>query len=314
MSRPLTRVLALCMVTATLPLYAAEDPGIALPPVPQDVVLAASDPAMPIRHVSAQVSDSAATDDGDGSASALSLGPRTLRVSPGTTAIVEVAIDHLNRLVTPFAAPQVRTVSPATTQVEGSAVYVATASEDPVSLFITEAGDPATAISLTLAPRHIPPREVRLVLTGGVVRAPAPTVTPPRAVIARDDQPYVEHLAAALRALAQNRVPAGYAPRKAGRGEHAACRQPGLSVSIAQVLEGPGLRLLAARARNQGKEPVDLEEGRCTADAGSVVAAVAAWPRSRLAPGEETELYVALRPREPDADVDNRRSFLGGKP
>jgi conjugal transfer pilus assembly protein TraK len=313
MSRPLIRALALGMLTAMTPLHAAEDPGIALPSVPRELVLAASDTAMPIRHVSAQVSDSAAPDDEDASATALSLGPRTLRVSPGTTAIVEVAIDHLNRLVTPFVAPQVRTVSPATTQVDGSAIYVATSSEDPVSLFITEAGDPATAISLTLAPRHIPPREVRLVLTGGVVRAPAPTVTPPSAVV-RDDQPYVEHLAAALRALAQNRVPAGYALRKARRGEHAACLQPGLSVSTAQVLEGPGLRLLAARARNQGKEPIELEEGRCTGDAGSVVAAVAAWPRSRLAPGEETELYVALRPREPDADVDDRRSFLGGKP
>ena len=313
MSRPLTRVLVLGMLTATLPLHAAEDPGIALPPVPRELLLGANDTTMPIRHVSAQVSDGAAPDDEDASATALSLGPRTIRVSPGTTAIVEVAIDHLNRIVTPFAAPQVRTVSPATTQVDGSAIYVATASEDPVSLFITEAGDTATAISLTLAPRHIPPREVRLVQTGGVVRAPAPTVTPPSAVV-REDQPYVEHIAAALRALAQNRVPAGYAPRKAGRGEHAACRQPGLSVSTTQVLEGRGLRLLAARARNQGKEPIELEEGRCTGDAGSVVAAVAAWPRSRLAPGEETELYIALRPREPDADADNRPWLPGAKP
>ena len=86
-----------------------------------------------------------------------------------------MAIDHLNRIVTPFAAPQVRTVSQATTQVDGSAIYVATATEEPVSLFITEAGDTATALSLTLAPRHIPPREVRLVLAGGsLVRTAAP--------------------------------------------------------------------------------------------------------------------------------------------
>ena len=314
MSRPLTRMLALGMLTATLPLHAAEDPGIALPPVPQDVVLAANDTAMPIRHVSAQVSDGAAVDDQDAPATALSLGPKIIRVSPGTTAIVEVAIDHLNRIVTPFASPQVRTVSPATTQVDGSAVYVATASEDPVSLFITEAGDTATAISLTLAPRHIPPREVRLVLTGGVVRASAPSVTPPPAIIARDDQPYVEQIAAAFRALAQNRVPDGYRLRKAGRGERAACRQPGLSVATAQVLEGRGLRVLAARARNQGKQPVELEEGRCTGDSDSMVAAVAAWPRSRLAPGEEAELYVALRPRDPGNERGERPSLLGGKP
>jgi conjugal transfer pilus assembly protein TraK len=312
MSRTLTRVLAFGMLTAIMPLHAAEDPGIALPPVPRDLVLAANDTAVPIRHVSAQVSDGAAADDGDAPATALSLGPKTIRVSPGTTAIVEVAIDHLNRIVTPFASPQVRTVSPATTQVDGNAVYVATASEEPVSLFITEAGDTATAISLTLAPRHIPPREVRLVLTGGLVRAPAPPVIPPRAIVTRDDQPYVEQIAAAFRALAQNRVPAGYRLRKAGRGERAACRQPGLSVATAQVLEGRGLRILAARARNQGKHPIVLDEGRCSADAGSIVAAVAAWPRSRLAPGEETELYVAVRPGESDRETGDRPSLLGG--
>jgi len=132
-------VLVLGMRTATSPLQAAEDPGIALPPVPRDLVLAANDAAMPIRHVAADATDGGASDDGDAAATALSLGPKTIRASPGTTTIVEVAIDHLNRLVTPIASPQVRTVSPATTQVDGSAVYVAAASEDPVSLFITEA-------------------------------------------------------------------------------------------------------------------------------------------------------------------------------
>jgi conjugal transfer pilus assembly protein TraK len=37
---------------------------------------------------------------GEAPAATLSLGPKTIRVSPGTTAIVEVAIDHLNRIVT----------------------------------------------------------------------------------------------------------------------------------------------------------------------------------------------------------------------
>ena len=131
--------------------------------------------------------------------------------------------------------------------------------------------------------------------------------------MARNDQPYVEHLATAFRALAQNRVPAGYRLRKAGRKERVACRQPGLSVTTAQVLEGRGLRILAARARNKGKHPIVLEEHRCSADAGSVVAAVAAWPRSRLAPGEETELYLALRPRESARERGERPSLLGGR-
>jgi conjugal transfer pilus assembly protein TraK len=293
-------------------LPATEDPGIYLPAVPREVLLAVNETPARIRHVSAKVIDAAGSESEEVPAATLSLGPKTIRVAPGTTAIVEVAIDHLNRIVTPFSAPQVRTVSPATTQVDGNAVYVATANEDPVSLFITEKGDTATAISLTLAPRHIPPREVRLVLTGGVVRAPAPSVKAPR-TMARNDQPYVEHLATAFRALARNRVPPGFRLRKAGRKERVACRQPGLSVNTVQVLEGRGLRILAARARNKGKHPIALDEHRCGADAGTVVAAVAAWPKSRLAPGDQTEVYLALRPREPARGRDDRPSLLGDR-
>jgi conjugal transfer pilus assembly protein TraK len=313
MTRILTCALGLGALFVSVPLQATEDPGIALPLVPRAVLLAANDEPGRIRHVSAEVPAEHAPDTGTAPAATLALGPKTVRVAPGTTAIVEVAIDHLNRIVTPFASPQVRTVSRATTQVDGNAIYVATASEEPVSLFITEAGDTATAISLTLAPRHIPPREVRLVLTGGVVpvRTAAPAIKPPRPLV-RNDQPYVEHIASAFRALAQNRVPAGYELRKVGRGERLDCRQPELSVSTAQVFEGRGLRILSARVRNRGKQSIVLEEYRCGADRGAVVAAVAAWPRSHLAPGEEAELYVAVRVGEPDSETGDRPSLLGG--
>jgi len=121
----------LLALIGTGPLQAADDPGIELPPVPRAVLAAARIGAASggFRHVSVSKGEGTGT-------AALELGPRTLVVTPGTTAIVEVAIDHLNRIVTPFAAPRVRTVSQATTQVEGNAVYVATASEDPVSLYI----------------------------------------------------------------------------------------------------------------------------------------------------------------------------------
>jgi hypothetical protein len=188
MNRTLICALGLGALASTVPLQAAEDPGIVLPSVPRELLLAANDRPATIRHVSAEVSVDDAPEVGEAPAATLALGPKTIRVSPGTTAIVEVAIDHLNRIVTPFASPQVRTVSRATTQVDGNAIYVATASEEPVSLFITEAGDTATAISLTLAPRHIPPREVRLVLTGGLIRTAASKIRPPRPLV-RNDQP-----------------------------------------------------------------------------------------------------------------------------
>ena len=55
---------------------------------------------------------------------ALELGPRNVTITPGTTALIEIAIDHLNRIVTPFANPVVRTVSAASTTVDGRVVDV----------------------------------------------------------------------------------------------------------------------------------------------------------------------------------------------
>jgi conjugal transfer pilus assembly protein TraK len=299
------------VLASSMSLQAAEDPGIALPSVPRSVLLAANEAPAMIRHVSASSSDLDTGYAPEPSATALALGPKTIQVAPGTTTIVEVAIDHLNRLLTPFAAPQVRTVSQATTQVDGNAVYVATATEEPVSLFITEADDTAMAISLTLAPRHIPPREVRLVLTGGTVPTAAPRARPSRPLV-RNDQPYVEQIASVFRALARDRVPAGFELRKARRGECVSCGHLGLSVTTVQVFEGQGRRILVAKARNRGEESIVLDEHRCGVDAGALVAAVAAWPRTRLAPGEETEVFVAVHPDELDHESGDRLAFLDG--
>jgi hypothetical protein len=76
----------------TAPLLAAEDLGIALPPVPRALLLAANDAPGRIRHVSAASSDNDRSDTGGAPATSLQLGPKTIRVSPGTTAIVEVSV------------------------------------------------------------------------------------------------------------------------------------------------------------------------------------------------------------------------------
>jgi conjugal transfer pilus assembly protein TraK len=83
-------------------------------------------------------------------------------------------------------------------------------------------------------------------------------------------------------------------------------------VTTGQVLEGHDLKLLTARVRNSGRGTLELEERACTSAVKKTVAAVAAWPRVRLAPGEETELYVAVRAREPERERRDRPSLLGG--
>jgi conjugal transfer pilus assembly protein TraK len=304
----LSLCLGIAALVTVLPLRAADDPGIALPPVPRSLLAAAGSGEgfgvfRPVAAKAAKAGKRTAT---------LELGPRIVHVSPGTTAIVEVAIDHLNRILTPFANPKVRTVSEATTQVDGNVVYVATASEAPVSLYITDGDDPQTALALTLAPRHIPPREVRLVLAPGSAE-PVSVVSARSKDSAARTEPYVEQLAAAFRALAESRIPAGFGLRPAGRAERVSCTQAGLAVRTGQVLEGHALRLLVARVRNRGAASVEIDEHACRASAGEV-AAVAAWPRRWLAPGEAAELYVAVRLPEPERARPDRPSLLGGRP
>ena len=277
---------------------AAEDVGIELPAVPAAVMGGA-------RFVKV-----AATTEGSvGTDRVLELGPKTVTVEPGTTAIVEVAINHLNRIVTPFAAPQVRTVSTATTQVDGNVVYVATASEEPVALYVTDGQDPQTALSLTLAPRHLPPREIRLQPSGGPWRGGIArgTTTPALA------QPYVEGLVAAFRDLAKNRLPPGQDLRRARRGEGIRCSQPGLTVSSGQVLDGQRLAIVTGVARNTRASALELEERSCAVGLDGGVLAVAAWPRVWLGPGEATEVFVAVRPRDSDQERRDRPSLLDGE-
>jgi len=234
---------------------------------------------------------------------ALELGPRSVSVPPGTTALVEIAIDHLNRIVTPFQNPVVHTVSPASTSVNGRVVYVATATEEPVALYIGDGPSSDLALSLTLAPRAIPPREIRLTVpgyrgSGNAIAGTAPEAVGPPTVLPGlpsglgGNQPYVETIADLLRAMAQRRLPAGYQVRK-GAGLKARCA-PGLKITNTQLTQGPTASVLTVGVRNGGAGTIPANASACAVDQHSV-AAVGAWPLKTLAPGQETEIFLVLQ-------------------
>jgi len=66
MTRTLICALGFGALFGSVPLQAAEDPGIALPPVPRELLLAANDAPATIRHVAAGVSVEDAPDVGLG--------------------------------------------------------------------------------------------------------------------------------------------------------------------------------------------------------------------------------------------------------
>jgi len=245
---------------------------------------------------------------------AMELGPREVTVSPGTTVLIEIALGHLNRIVTPFADPVLHTVSDASTRIDGRVLYVATNSEEPVSLYITDGPESETALSLTLAPRYIPPREIRLHVpgyrppsaqagTGGMALSSPRTPAAPApdhsgrlanagagytAVGASSD--YVTGLVDALRASARGGVPSGWHIEKAAE---VRCKGT-LKVRRTRLLVGPTAAVAIAGVRNGGPLEQTVDEHSCSTSEGQV-AAVAAWPRRRLAAREETEVYLVVQ-------------------
>ena len=268
-------------------------------------------------------SGSDASGSGAGTTQAvLELGPRTVTVRPGANAILELAIDHLNRIVTPFSRPSVRTVSSISTEVDGNVLYVATAEETPATLYISDGDDARTTIGLTLAPRRVPPREIRLQVPG--VKASrsigsndstqdrAAALMPETMIAAtwRQPQRYVEELTAGFRSLALGEVPDGYSERRARNSETVSCGE-GLSIRRARAFDGGPLRFITAKVSARSGKTISLNAQRCRLRSGDPIAAVALWPSIELKANTEADLIVAVRL---DRDDDTRRSGLGGRP
>lgn len=231
-----------------------------------------------------------------------------LKVMSGVNEIVEVALGHLNRIVTPFEAPEVYTASQAKTKVVGNVVYVGTDKAVPIGLYITNKGDDgAEAISLTLVPKRIPSRELRVQIqtysSGGDSRTRR----------WEESQPYVETIRNLLRTLALGDRPAGYELREKPTKWAPLCRAPEelkeliFSFAQGQSALGHHFEVAIGTVKNGADHPVELDETWC---AGDGIAAVAFWPRNLIEPGQATEVYVVKR-HEPAARAPERRSLLG---
>lgn len=234
-----------------------------------------------------------------------------LTMEPGVNQIVPVAIGHLNRIVTPFGTPVVTTMSEnATTEVRQNVVYVGTEDEAPVTAFITENGDQSRALSLTLVPQRIPPRELFVRMADGYsVGVP---YSNPAAERWEMSQPYVETIRSVFRSIALGELPQGYAMSKVtGAIRLPQCQMSGLAFDFArgQVLSGHSLSVLIGVVRNVSGMPLEIKEAAC---GDWDVAAVAAWPRNVLEPGERSEVYVARRVGKNKPATSKRPSLLGG--
>lgn len=219
-----------------------------------------------------------------------------VEIRPGRNEVLQVARNHLNRFVTPFANPVVKTTATATTtSAEGSIVYMATGGTDPVSLFIIDGDSPEHAITLTLIPRDVPAVSTQLRLDGYIASA-APSRKEAERFEAADD--FVATIRETFKLLAQGEIPPGYGLRNI-RGytpEVPQCVMPGIRSVPAQELTGSNVVVLVSKVTNTTSTPQVIDEASCASDR---VVAVAAWPHVDLLPGQSSELFIALRRDQP---------------
>lgn len=232
--------------------------------------------------------------------------PPVLTLNRGVTEAIPIGLHHLNRFRTPFRELRIETTSEAQIKKEGGSFYVATDGPEAVALFLIDKNNADNAVSLLLKPYELPPADVRLEVPWATMTPPAPSSDREGSWDTR--QPYVASLSHLFRGLALRQVPAGY--RIETVSDHSAstlpCDLAGVRIELKQRIEGSALFALVARVSNPGVTSVTIDESAC---AGPNVLAAAAWPLTLLEPGDETELFVALRTVEP-APPSTRPSVL----
>lgn len=256
--------------------------GVSLPAVPGTVAAAAVEAGANARQGLDEPSESLANIAADSNI--------TLEVVPGTTELVRIARNYLNRIITPFEDPKLLTVNPVEVRKEGSSIYLTTASEKPVGVHILP-NDPedTRSISLTLIPARIPPKTIQLKWGEHASVATLPVSTA-RAKRWEQSSSYEEKLLELVEVVARGQVPEGYSLSAAP--DAVPCALPGVKFFVGQRLTGSRFSVLVLRATNTGRSTIEiLSHAGCNVPG---VALVAPWPQAYLEPGASTEVYVAV--------------------
>lgn len=237
--------------------------------------------------------------------------PFVINVEPGINQLIPIAKGHYNRIVTPFDTPFINTVSEATIDAHKNVIYVATNDDYPVTLFISpDVDDESMALSLTLAPKKIPPIEASLKLSEETV---SNIPVRHKAKKWEESQPYVDTIVTAMKNLALGDIPDGYAMSKIKTGDsYPTCLQKDMKYDFArgQFLRGHNFNIVIGTIQNTSDSVKEVDEYACID--GSIVAA-SAWPNTILEPGAKSEMYVIMKKISRPVISRKRKSLLSAE-
>jgi len=238
--------------------------------------------------------------------------PLIIDMEPGINQVLPISQGYLNRIVTPFEEPFVNTVSKATIEIHKNIIYVVSEEKTPVTLFITpDATDESVALSLTLAPKKIPPVEATLRFKSNdssIMR-----FNTSKAKKWEEGAPYVSKIKDIMKSLALYDLPNGYSLGKPVNSQHSPyCMQKGMVFTFenGQYLKGHHFDVSVGVVKNASNIPLEVDEaGSCM---NGSIAAVSSWPRVVLNPGERSEFIVVFRNDLKEKTYKKRNSVLSG--
>ena len=233
--------------------------------------------------------------------------PVKLQISPGQQQPVTLSRLHLNRIVTPFPAPQIRTIDQADIRIEGSVIYLSSQQEEPFVVYITPHDSEVHALSLLVTPLDVPPKEIQLTLSKQWLQK----LNRNREVAKRFEEAgdYQHTITEVLSTLVKGQIPEGYDLGKVHKTNFQPCQQDGLmfDFSKGQHVQGHHFNVLVGTARNTTEKPVTFKEPNCHSQN---VAAVSMWPKNTLYPGQRRELFILSSTTEPESAPVIRPSLL----
>lgn len=215
--------------------------------------------------------------------------PLELEVTPGSNEVVTISRGHLNRIVTPFENPKFKSTGEVTTETQANVIYVASDATSPVGIFIyDDAGGPA--ISLSLLPKVVPPREIRLKLAASHSNFGQPGSSNP--LPTETAAPYMQAMTDLLVTIGTGKVPTGYTLNKPTQDDEVLyfCTLPGLQLRLAQVLDGRKWAVGVLQVKNTSGFPVEIRESDCLSEG---VLAISSYPNAVIKPGHQGELYIS---------------------
>ena len=230
--------------------------------------------------------------------------PAKMQVSPGQQHAVSLSRLHLNRIVTPFTSPQVRTIDQAEIRIEGSVLYLSSQKEEPFVVYITEHNNEKLALSLLVTLLDIPPKEIQLTLSKQWQRQLSAHRETAKTWEEAND--YERTIIEALTLLVKGRIPAGYELMPFRQPGFQPCFQEGVTFdfSKAQLIQGHHFKIIVGKASNATEKTQMFQEPKCHGPSNpdaSELRAVSLWPNNRLHPGQNGELFLVYH--EPDLTV-----------